>query len=152
MPRISYAQTGNEVETIPNTTEVLRTLHTNLRSGVWNPPEIVNWGTVISSSYGYYQLVGNICFLVLNLNVTTCSIGAANTDLTLPVPAMRNTGAAGYTRFATSYQIYIEDKTAVANAGACIPSDTSSSVLLVPTYAPAAPARNLTLSGWYWTE
>lgn len=140
------------IEQIPGLDPVLRDLHDNLRSGPWDPPERLTWGTGQQDFLSQYQLVGRVCFIALHVGLSNLSLGASGTYLTLPIKAFRGITGATWYPISSPIDIHIYDHTAGIVAGYCQIDPNNYNKLIVPSYTPATSLRHITLSGRYWVE
>lgn len=83
MAKIQLPHLSTELAGMPTLEGALRNVTNNLRSGVWEPPEISEWLSGISDLKGKYQLVGQICFIDLFASATSIHI---TTTEVLPLP------------------------------------------------------------------
>lgn len=143
---------GN-IEQLPGLDLVLQNLHNNLRSEIWNPPELSEWGDQTQGQfYGHYQLTGRVCHIVLHVAMDNVSLGSTDTYLTLPIKAFRGIPGANWYPLVVPGQIVLYDHTVPVKIGDCTVLYNDSNKLVIPSYSPASSHRKMTLSGYYWVE
>lgn len=150
--KISRPHAIQNIEQLPGLDLVLQDFHKNLRSEKWEPPELSNWGSNPTDFSGRYQLLGNVCFLQLHVDLTDISISNSADDLSLPVKAFRGgVLTPGYPLIVPG-QIILHDFFNGTTVGSCRIHSGSNFKLIPPLYTPASGTRRLAVSGYYWVE
>lgn len=150
--RIRRPHAIQNIDQLPGLDLVLQEMYNNLRSEKWEPPEIAAWGSSPTNYTGRYQLIGQICFLLLSVSLSDVYMSGTSTNLTLPVQAYPGGDKVLSYPLTIPGQIVLYDITASTVVGNCLVHPTNWRKLTIPAYSPASGVRQLTLSGYYWVE